>query len=35
VPLQRLARWRCDNDVYAFPIEKKFVELIRQPVRLS
>jgi radical SAM superfamily enzyme YgiQ (UPF0313 family) len=35
VPLQRLARWRCENDVYGLPIEKKLVELMRQPVQLS
>ncbi len=35
VPLQKLARWRCENDVYGFPIEKKLVEWIRQPVQLS
>lgn len=35
VPLQKLARWRCENDVYGFPIEKKLVELIRQPAQLS
>ena len=35
VPLQQLARWRCANDVYAFPFEKKLVELLRQPIQLS
>ena len=34
-PLQALARWRCERDVYAFPFEKKVFEWIRQPVRLS
>lgn len=34
-PLQRIARWRCENDIYHFPIEKQLVEWIRQPVQLS
>lgn len=34
-PLQALARWRCERDLYAFPVEKKVIEWIRQPVRLS
>jgi hypothetical protein len=29
-PLQALARWRCRQDVYSFPIEKTIVEWIRQ-----
>lgn len=34
-PLQRLARWRCENDAYGFPFEKKLIEWIRPPVQLS
>lgn len=35
VPLQLLARWRCENDVYHLPIEKQLVEWFRQPLQLS
>ncbi len=28
-PLQALARWRCEHDVYAFPLEKALVEWVR------
>ncbi|HEY1015280.1 MAG TPA: radical SAM protein, partial [Herpetosiphonaceae bacterium] len=34
-PLRALARWRCERDIYAFPIEKNVVEWLRPPVRLS
>lgn len=35
VPLQRLARWRCENDMYHFPIEKFLVESLRPTPKLS
>lgn len=35
VPLQQLARWRCENDTYGFPFEKKLIEWIRHPVQLA
>ncbi len=34
-PLQALARWRCANDAYAFPVEKAVLEWLRPPPRLS
>ena len=34
-PLQRLARWRCSRDFYAFPVEKTVSEFMRPPQRLS
>jgi len=35
LPLQALARWRCQRDVYTFPIEKNLIEWLRPPVQLS
>jgi radical SAM superfamily enzyme YgiQ (UPF0313 family) len=34
-PLQKLARWRCRNDVYALPIEKTISQWLHPPQRLS
>lgn len=34
-PLQRLAHWRCANDVYAFPFEKWLVETLRPSLQVS
>ena len=34
-PLQRLARWRLDRDMYRFPVEKALVERLRPAPRLS
>ncbi len=34
-PLKRLARWRLDRDNYAFPIERKIVEVLRPELVLS
>lgn len=34
-PLRAASRWRCDNDWYAFPIEKALVELMRPPQQVS
>lgn len=34
-PLRAAARWRCDRDWYAFPIEKTLVELVRPPQPVS
>jgi radical SAM superfamily enzyme YgiQ (UPF0313 family) len=34
-PLRAAARWRCDRDWYAFPVEKTLVELVRRPQQVS
>jgi hypothetical protein len=34
-PLQRLARWRCTHDQYAFPVEKLLLERWRPAAPLS
>lgn len=34
-PLQRLARWRCEHDVYAWPLEKVVKDWIRPQPALS
>lgn len=34
-PVQHLARWRCENDVYGFPVEKVVSNWLRPPVELS
>ncbi len=34
-PLQRVARWRCKRDFYAFPIEKAVVERLKPLPQLS
>jgi radical SAM superfamily enzyme YgiQ (UPF0313 family) len=34
-PLRAAARWRCDRDWYAFPVEKALVELVRRPEQVS
>lgn len=34
-PLQIIARWRCRNDNYSFPIEKVIVEKLKPEPRLS
>ena len=34
-PLGAAARWRCDRDWYAFPVEKALVEFIRPPQQVS
>ena len=34
-PFQALARWRCHNDFYAFPLEKIALEFIDPPPKLS
>lgn len=34
-PLRAAARWRCDRDWYAFPVEKALVELVRPPQQVS
>jgi radical SAM superfamily enzyme YgiQ (UPF0313 family) len=34
-PLRAAARWRCERDWYAFPIEKAVVELMRPPEPVS
>ena len=34
-PLRAAARWRCDHDWYAFPVEKALVELVRPPQQVS
>jgi radical SAM superfamily enzyme YgiQ (UPF0313 family) len=34
-PLRALARWRCEHDRYAFPVEKAVVERLRPPAPLS
>jgi radical SAM superfamily enzyme YgiQ (UPF0313 family) len=35
LPLQIMARWRCKRDVYALPLEKAVVDVIKPPPRLS
>ncbi|MGQ0736872.1 MAG: B12-binding domain-containing radical SAM protein [Acidobacteriota bacterium] len=34
-PLRRAARWRCERDWYAFPVEKAVVEWMRRPEQVS
>lgn len=34
-PLHTLARWRCERDFYRFPVEKRLVEWVRPPQKLS
>ena len=34
-PLRAAARWRCDRDWYAFPVEKTLVEWMRPPQQVS
>lgn len=34
-PLGAAARWRCERDWYAFPVEKALVELIHPPQQVS
>jgi radical SAM superfamily enzyme YgiQ (UPF0313 family) len=34
-PLQRVARWRCERDFYAFPFEKAVVERLKPLPKLS
>ncbi|MDZ7269399.1 MAG: B12-binding domain-containing radical SAM protein [candidate division KSB1 bacterium] len=34
-PVRQLARWRCQHDFYAFPIEKKLAEWLRPAAPLS
>jgi anaerobic magnesium-protoporphyrin IX monomethyl ester cyclase len=34
-PLRAAARWRCDRDWYALPVEKTLVEWLRPPQRVS
>ena len=34
-PLRAAARWRCERDWYAFPVEKTLVELVRPPQQVS
>jgi radical SAM superfamily enzyme YgiQ (UPF0313 family) len=34
-PIQQLARWRCEHDFYALPVEKAISNLLRPPERLS
>lgn len=34
-PLQWLARWRVENDVYTFPVERRVIEWIKPPQALS
>ncbi len=34
-PVQKLGRWRVDNDAYGFPIERKLFELARPAQKLS
>jgi radical SAM superfamily enzyme YgiQ (UPF0313 family) len=34
-PLQRLARWRCENDVYGWPVEKLVRDWVRPQPALS
>lgn len=34
-PLRWLARWRVENDVYSFPLERRVIEWIRPPQALS
>ncbi len=34
-PAQKIAQWRCKNDFYAFPIEKKISHWIKPPQALS
>jgi anaerobic magnesium-protoporphyrin IX monomethyl ester cyclase len=34
-PLQKLARWRCERDFYAFPIEKAVSQWLHPPQKLS
>lgn len=34
-PLRALARWRCEHDVYALPLEKALVERLRPPAPVS
>lgn len=34
-PLRAVSRWRCEHDVYAFPLEKAVVERLRPPVPIS
>jgi radical SAM superfamily enzyme YgiQ (UPF0313 family) len=34
-PLRTVSRWRCARDFYAFPVEKRIVELVRPPAPAS
>jgi radical SAM superfamily enzyme YgiQ (UPF0313 family) len=34
-PLRAAARWRCERDWYAFPVEKAVVEFLRPPPQVS
>jgi anaerobic magnesium-protoporphyrin IX monomethyl ester cyclase len=34
-PLQKIARWRCENDYYKMPVEKLIVERLRPQPKLS
>ena len=34
-PLQRIARWRCERDIYAFPLEMRIGQFVRPPETLS
>ncbi len=34
-PLRAMSRWRCARDCYAWPIEKRLVELVRPPQAVS
>ena len=34
-PLRRIARWRCENDYYKFPLEKALIERIKPLPKLS
>ena len=34
-PLRALSRWRVARDVYAWPFEKRLVELVRKPQAVS
>lgn len=34
-PLQRIARWRCERDIYALPIEMRIGQFVRPPETLS
>lgn len=34
-PFQMLARWRCENHIYKFPVERVIYEYLNPPVKLS
>jgi radical SAM superfamily enzyme YgiQ (UPF0313 family) len=34
-PLQAMSRWRCDRDLYAWPVEKALAEFVRPPQPVS